>query len=128
MRTSINIEGLAHLTPIPVATKIGPLVTCSVTAGYNPGTRECPDGAEAQVANMFGHVAEMMDAAGGDWSHIAKMTFFAPDPAVVFDALNAVWVEKFPDPDSRPSRYTMGVAEDWGNMLICCDFIAYIQD
>ena len=128
MRSSIDIEGLSHLTPIPVATKVGPLVTSSVNAGYNPGTRECPEGAAAQLANLFSHVEAMLKNAGGDWSHVARMTFYAPDTSLVFEALNEIWLEKFPDPASRLSRYTARVAEDWGDILVCCDFIAYIED
>lgn len=127
-RKSIEIDSLSHLTPIPVASRIGPLVTCSITAPYSPGTRECPPGAEAQVANLFLHVSNMLSAAGGGWEHVAKMTFYAPDTGCVFDAINANWVTHFPDPASRPSRHSMTVPEDGSEILVCCDFIAFIED
>lgn len=127
-RISIAIEGLSHLAPIPVATRIGPLLTCSVTAPYDPGTRNCPDGIEAQIANIFNHVGEILAKAGGGWSDVAKMTFYAPDTSKVFVALNDAWVSYFPDPNSRPSRHTMRVAEDWGNMLVCADFLAFLSE
>nr|WP_252731557.1 RidA family protein [Lentibacter algarum] len=116
------------MTPIPAATRVGPIITCSITAPYTPGTRDCPEGAEAQVKTVFGHVGEMLEAAGGDFSNVAKMTFYAPDPSAIFAALNSVWVEHFPDPASRPSRHTMKVAEDWGDMLLCADFLAYVEE
>ena len=127
-RVSIEIDGLSHLAPIPVATRIGPLLTCSVTAPYDPGTRNCPDAIEAQVANIFSHVGEMLAKAGGGWPDVAKMTFYAPDTSKVFAALNVAWLAHFPDPASRPSRHTMQVAEDWGNMLVCADFLAFLGD
>lgn len=128
MRQSIDIESLSHLTPIPAATRIGPLITCSITGPYTPGTRLCPKGAEAQVRNVFLHFGEMLRTAGGGFSDVAKMTFYAPDTGAIFDALNTVWLEHFPDPGSCPSRHSMKVSEDWGDIMICADFIAYVED
>ena len=126
-RHSIHIESLSHLTPIPVATRIGPLVTCSITAPFNPGTRELPPDIGGQIANLFHHVGAMLAEAGGTWDNVAKMTFYAPDPSEIFGALNAVWEEHFPEPASRPSRHTMVVPDDKSGIRVCCDFIAYIE-
>ena len=38
-----------------------------------------PDDVEAQLANLFHHVGEMLAGAGADWRHVAKMTFYVPD-------------------------------------------------
>ena len=46
-RKSIAIESLSHLTAIPVATKIGPLLVSSVVAPFDPGTRVVPDTVKA---------------------------------------------------------------------------------
>ena len=43
-RKSIHIDGLSHLTAIPVATRIGPLLISSVIAPFDPGTRQVPEG------------------------------------------------------------------------------------
>ena len=105
-RKSIHIEGLSHLTAIPVATRIGPLVISSVIAPFDPGTRTVPTAIDAQVANIFPHVAAMLKAAGAGWDHVAKMEFWLPDPAAGRTALEAPWLERFPDESSRPSRHT----------------------
>lgn len=129
MQRSISIGGLSHLAPIPVATRVGPLVTCSITSPYLPGERICPAGPIAQVRTIFGHFDQMLRAAGGAFSDVAKITFYAPDPSVIMDAVNEVWIEHFPDPAARPSRHTMKVVEEWaGDMLLCADFVAYITD
>ena len=104
-RRSITIEGLSHQTAIQVASKIGPLLTSSVIAPFNPGTREVPDTIEAQYANIFRHAGLMLQAAGGGWQHVAKMEFWLAS-AADRPALEAFWEERFPDATSRPARHT----------------------
>ncbi len=69
----------------------------------------------------------MLEGAGATWDDMAKMTFYVTDPATARPALNGPWLERFPDPDSRPSRYTMKV-EGGGPAMISCDFVAYVED
>ena len=123
-RKSIHIDGLSHLTGIPVATRIGPLLISSVIAPFIPGTRQVPDGYPAQYANVFRHVGEMLEAAGGDWRHVAKMEFWVPE-ALARDACEPPWNEKFPDANSRPARHTHVTADA---KAISASFVAYIQD
>lgn len=122
-RRSIAIDGLSHLTAIPCATRIGPLITSSVIAPFNPGTREAPEDISDQYANVFRHVGLMLKEAGANWQHVAKMEFWVPDS----DArapLEPFWLEKFPDEQSRPSRHTH-IA---GGKSIRASFIAYVED
>jgi 2-iminobutanoate/2-iminopropanoate deaminase len=122
-RRSIHIDGLAHLTAIPVASRIGPLLVSSVIMPFNPGTRDVPEGYSAQYTNLFRHVGEMLKAAGGDWRHVAKMEFWAGS-ADARAACDAFWVQKFPDAESRPARHThLG-----GGEVISASFLAYIDD
>lgn len=123
-RRSIHIEGLKHLTAIPVASRIGPLLVSSVIMPFNPGTRDVPEGYDAQYANLFRHVGEMLKAAGGDWRHVAKMEFWAAS-ADARAACDVFWVEKFPDPASRPARHTHVGGS--GN-VISASFMAYLAD
>ena len=63
--------------------------------------------------------------ADASWDDVAKITFFANDP----DArgkINPHWLERFPDPESRPSRHTQ-ITQGGGRPSISCDFIAYIE-
>jgi len=121
-RRSIEIEGLSHLTAIPVATRIGPLVVSSVIAPFDPGTRDVPDAIEDQYANIFRHVGLMLTEAGAAWRHVAKMEFWTP--TADRGALDPLWVEHFPDPASRPSRHThVGQGQ-----AARASFIAYVYD
>jgi 2-iminobutanoate/2-iminopropanoate deaminase len=104
-RRSIAIEGLAHLTAIPVATRIGPLLVSSVISPFDPGTRDVPAAIEDQYANLFRHVGLMLDAGGATWADVAKMEFWVPD-ASWRAALEAPWLECFPDETTRPARHT----------------------
>ena len=104
-RQSINIDGLAHETAIPVASKIGPLLASSIIAPFNPDSRVVPDSVEAQYANIFRHAGLMLEAAGGDWSHVAKMEFWLVK-AEDRQPLEVIWLEHFPDAVSRPGRHT----------------------
>ena len=120
-RRSIEIDGLSHLTAIPVASHIGPLLVSSVIAPFNPGTREVPETVEAQYANIFRHVELMLKEAGADWRHIAKMEFWTPTADK--GALDPFWLERFPDPESRPARHTHVGHGDSAR----ASFIAYIE-
>ena len=123
-RRSIHVDGLSHLTAIPVATRIGPLVTSSVIAPFDPGTRNVPKTIDAQVANIFRHVGAMLEAAGADWRHVAKMEFWMPDPVAGRTALEAPWIEKFPDAGSRPARHT----HKGDGPAASASFIAFVYD
>ena len=104
-RRSIHIEGLSHQTAIPVATRIGPLLVSSVISPFKPGSRDVPQDAVSQAANIFGHVDRMLKAGDGDWSDVAKMEFWVVN-AEGRSAIEGFWVERFPDPNSRPARHT----------------------
>jgi len=123
-RRSIHIEGLSHLTAIPVASRIGPLLVSSVIMPFNPGTRDVPAGYAAQYTNLFRHIGAMLTAAGGDWGDVAKIEFWAAS-ADARAACDAFWVEKFPDPESRPARHThLGGGGD----VVSASFLAYMAD
>jgi 2-iminobutanoate/2-iminopropanoate deaminase len=124
-RRSIEIESFRHTNPIPAASRVGPMLVSSVIAARDPGGSRIPDAVDAQVANLFHHVGEMLEAAGADWRHIVRMTFFVPDIAMR-DAINGPWAEHFPDAGSRPARHTQ--VAPGGGKSVSCDFIAYIED
>lgn len=128
VRRSIEIEGFEHANPIPSAARIGPMVFSSITPPFDPGGRNVPESIEAQIDNLFTHVGKMLEGAGATWDDMAKMTFYVTDPVESRAALNAPWVERFPDPDSRPARHNLQVPDTGGPVKISCTFIAYIDE
>ena len=124
-RQSVNSPGFSHQNPIPNASRIGNLVISSVIGGTNPGTRDLPAALEQQVANVFAHMRNMIEAAGGSVDDIIKVTFWVKDPASQRQALNAEWVKMFPDEVSRPARHTQHLPPE-SKALVQCDFTAVL--
>jgi 2-iminobutanoate/2-iminopropanoate deaminase len=124
-RTSVETDSFRHANPIPAASRIGPLLVSSIIGPRDPGGDRMPDDVEGQLSNLFQHVGAMLEAAGADWRHVAKMTFYVADVAVR-DAINQPWTEHFPDPASRPARHTQVLPT--AGRFISCDFLAYVDD
>lgn len=112
-RHSIEIGGFAHRNPVPAACRIGNLLFSGVLTGRDPHTKEMPENLETQVRNVFAHVRELMEASGGSTDNIAKLTVWLADYRDR-EALNAQWVQMFPDPQSRPARQVMHAVLDQG--------------
>ncbi|MEM9566582.1 MAG: Rid family hydrolase [Actinomycetota bacterium] len=125
-RTSIEIESLTHQNPIPSATRCGPLIESSIIPAFDPGTRNMPDGLDAQIENLFTHMGQMLEAGGATWDDMVKVTFFVNDAKASREALNGPWVERFPDPASRPSRHNLEVPGG-DKPRISCVFTAYVD-
>ncbi|HZB43505.1 MAG TPA: RidA family protein [Ilumatobacter sp.] len=121
-RRAFDVESMTHSNPIPAVSRVGPLVMSSVVVGRDPGSSNVPESMEAQLANLFHHVGEMLHAAGADWRHVVKMNFYLPSLDLRTE-LNGPWVERFPDPASRPARHTQ-----LGGTTAQCDFMAYVDD
>jgi 2-iminobutanoate/2-iminopropanoate deaminase len=83
---------------------------------------DVPEALEDKVANLFTHMGAVLEAAGGTWADVIKVNFYVKDISLR-SGLNKAWVEKFPDPTSRPARYTQ-VSATSGSVM--CDFTAYI--
>jgi enamine deaminase RidA (YjgF/YER057c/UK114 family) len=114
---------MQHANPIPAVSCVGPLVMSSIIVGRDPGSSNVPDSIEAQLANLFHHVGEMLRAAGADWRHVVKMNFYLPSLDLRRE-LNDPWVAHFPDPASRPARHT----QVGHSPTAQCDFVAYVDD
>jgi 2-iminobutanoate/2-iminopropanoate deaminase len=121
-RRAFDVGSMTHSNPIPAVSRVGPLVMSSVIVGRDPSTSNVPESIDAQLANLFHHVGEMLHAAGADWRHVVKMNFYLPSLDLRKE-LNGPWVEHFPDPASRPARHTQ-----LGGSTAQCDFMAYVDD
>jgi len=125
-RRSIHIDGFAHANPVPAASRIGPFLFSGVLTGRDPQTKEMPEALDAQVANAFAHVRELLAAAGGSVDDIAKLTvWLRTDDYRDRAALNAQWQEMFPDAASRPARQVMAATFD-GATRIQVDLVAVL--
>ena len=125
-RRSITPPGLEHGdNPIPAACRYGPLLVTSRVRGVDPATGQQPDAVEAQVAHMFANMDTILTGGGASWKHVVKMSFWIADPAAR-PLINAAWVQRFPDPESRPARQVINSPLGHG-MLVQCDALAFIE-
>ena len=124
-RRSVEIPTLSHQNPLPVASRIGPLLVSSVISSFNPGTRTVPDTVEEQIENLFTHTEAILAAGGATLDDVAKMTFFVSDIAFR-ESINGPWTKRFPDAGRRPARHTQVVATKGPS--VSCDFLAYVAD
>lgn len=123
-RVSIDAPGCGHATPIPAASRIGPLLASSVVVPFGVGTRDVPDDVAEQVANVFRRASLILAAADAGWDDVLRITFFTTGPATR-DAIDRTWTEYFPDPASRPARHTQIVTLPAG-MEVQCEFLAVL--
>ncbi len=124
-RESIYLEGFAHKNPVPAACRIGQHLHTGVLTGRDPETHEMPEDLDSQLANIFGHVRELMRVAGGSTDDIVKMTVFLRDYRDR-EALNREWIAMFPDPEDRPTRQVMAAVLD-GDTLVQADLVAILE-
>jgi len=90
----------------------------------DPTTGSVSDDQATQVATAFDNVVRVMTAAGGTTDDIVKVTVLARD-RTIRGAVDARWVEMFPDPTSRPARHML-VTELAGPTQIQLEIIAYL--
>lgn len=90
------------------AVKCGNTVYVSGQIPLNPATGELVQGEmEAQIRRVFENLQAIVAAAGGDFSHVAKLNVFLTDLGH-FALVNKIMSEYFKQP--YPARAAIGVA------------------
>lgn len=125
-RRSLEIPGLRHENPIPLASQIGPFLVTSGVFGKDPATGVIPPEIEAQCALMFSNLRLILAAAGGTPEDIIKMTVWVKDKALR-PHVNKEWLAMFPDEHSRPARHSLVNTDLPGPALVQCEIMAVIQ-
>ena len=124
-RLSIDVPGFGHDNPIPAACKVGPFLISSGVSGKEPYTGKMLEGLEAQCAQMFATVRQILEIAGGSPEDVVKMNVWMKDRSQR-DTLNIGWLEMFPDEHSRPARHTFAAPDLPGTMLVQCEVFAVL--
>ncbi|SFR68819.1 Enamine deaminase RidA, house cleaning of reactive enamine intermediates, YjgF/YER057c/UK114 family [Agromyces sp. CF514] len=115
-RATIEIDGFAHVNPVPAACRIGPFVQSGVLTARDRRTGEMPEDLDTQVVLVFARVREVMAAAGGDVGDILKLTLWVADHRDR-EGINREWVAMFPDAADRPARMVMAAPLDGGSLV-----------
>ena len=112
-RTNHEIEGHGHHDPIPMGARVGDLFCSSGVSGVDTAgddKLEPVEGAAGQAHHGLRNVESLVRAGGGTMADVGLITLLVQD----YDdlpAINAEWVQMFPDPKDRPARHVirMGV-------------------
>jgi enamine deaminase RidA (YjgF/YER057c/UK114 family) len=127
MRKSIYIEGFSHgNNPVPAASVMGQTLMTGAIFGTVRETGKVPEAPEEQCRLMFENAVRILQAAGGSFANVLKMTFFLR-PETSRELLNTHWVAAFPDPDSRPSRHVIVSNTLPASMSMQCDMVALLD-
>lgn len=128
MRKSIYIDGFSHgNNPVPAASVIGHTLMTGAIFGTLRETGKLPESAEAQCRLMFVNAERILQAAGGGFDDVLKMTFYLR-PDASRELLNQHWVQAFPDAASRPSRHVIVSSTLPPTMFMQCDMVAHLND
>ena len=124
---SLEVQGLSHVSaPIPMACRIGPVLATSGIGGKNADTGEMPPDAGTQAANCFENLKRVLAAGGLDLGDVVKVTVYIADEAHRA-AVNAPWLQHYPDPEHRPARHAL-VMPLRGGMLVQIEALAVASD
>lgn len=103
-RQPIEIDGVRHKDPLPMGARLGRHVFSSVIVTDIPNSSERPKRMDA-IRQVYENMTAFIEAAGGTLDDISNVWTYLGMWDMHPDYVD-VWVETFPDPDSRPSRKT----------------------
>ncbi|MEN9888252.1 MAG: hypothetical protein RL559_289 [Pseudomonadota bacterium] len=125
-RKSIYIDGFSHgNNPVPAACVIGHTLMTGAIFGTVRETGKVPEFEAEQCRLMFENARRILEAAGGSFEDVQKMTFFLR-PEASRELLNTHWVAAFPDAASRPARHVIVSNTLPASMSMQCDMLAQL--
>jgi 2-iminobutanoate/2-iminopropanoate deaminase len=122
---SIDVEGIAHGAPIPVASRVGNVIATSAISGRDPKTGKLAPDADGQARLAFENLKTILAKGGMGLGDVVKITMFLADDSYR-DALNKYWLECFPDAAKRPARHAITLPLR-GGVLFQIDALAVAQ-
>ena len=103
---SIHIDGVQHGAPIPFGARVGNMIFSSGIMGANPVTGKVPEDLESQCVFAFANMETMLEKAGATTKNIGSIKVYMKDRSQR-EAVNAPWLEMFPDENDRPARHAI---------------------
>jgi 2-iminobutanoate/2-iminopropanoate deaminase len=126
-RRSIEVPGVSHgNAPIPMGARVGNMIYSSGIMGKDPATDTLPADGPSQAKFMFMNLRSLLAQGGADLGDVVHVKAYVKDNSHR-DALNAEWLQCFPDPHDRPARHTM-VTDLPGGMLVQIEVVAVVKD
>ena len=103
---SIHIDGVQHSAPIPFGARVGNMIFSSGIMGADPITGKVPEDLESQCVFAFANMETMLEKAGATTKNIGSIKVYMKDRSQR-EAVNAPWLEMFPDENDRPARHAI---------------------
>ena len=126
-RRSIEVPGVSHgNAPIPMGARVGNMIYSSGIMGKDPATDTLPADGPSQAKFMFMNLRSLLAQGGADLGDVVHVKAYVKDNSHR-DALNAEWLQCFPDPHDRPARHTR-VTDLPGGMLVQIEVVAVVKD
>ncbi len=115
-RESIEVEGIGHSAPIPMASRIGNMLYTSGIFGTDRKTGKVPESAEEQAQCAFDNLRALLAQVGATPENVIYVHVYMKDRGQR-EAINKPWREMFPDEHSRPARHAVETALPGNNFL-----------
>ena len=115
-RQTIEIPGVGHGAPIPMAARVGNMVCSSAIPGKDAKTGQLPSAGADQVACAFQNADAVLAAAGVTRDDVVCVGVLLANNQLR-DEVNRHWLEWFPDAGDRPARHVTVQALP-GGMLV----------
>lgn len=110
-RRIVNIPGVAHTNPIPMAVRIGDYLFSSRVLPMDPASGVYPADIATQTDKLFGNVDAVLSEAGMAWQDIVQGRLFLADMSNL-GMVERRWSSHFPDraaqPVLHPIHYDVG--------------------
>lgn len=103
-RRTIDLDGITHTAPIPMAAVIGNLLASSAIFGGDRLTGKVPEAPEDEIACLFDNVRAVLEAAGGTCDDIVRVGVLLKENSLR-PLVNEKWLSMFPDESNRPARH-----------------------
>ena len=125
-RQTIHIPGVAHSAPIPFGARVGNIVYSSGIQGINADTGDLSEDVAEQARQCFRNLRTFLEHAGATPDDVVRLTCYLQDLGDRA-AINAPWLEMFPDEDDRPARHTSQYNPPPGGMKVQIEVIAVVE-
>ena len=105
-RRVVNIAGVAHTNPIPMAVRIGDYLFSSRVLPMDASTGTYPAEVATQMECLFANVASVIAAGGMAWRDVVQGRLFLANMTNL-PAAKARWEALYPDAVTRPALHTL---------------------
>jgi 2-aminomuconate deaminase len=109
----------------PHAKRVGNFLFLSGIGPRTRGSKEIPEGIEAQTLAVFRNVRLVLEDAGASWDDIVDVTVFLTDMTADFPTFNRLYAKHFAT--NRPTRTTVEVGALPTPISVELKVIAYVK-